>query len=447
MEIQSSSTPSSTQPRHWGRHVCVTAWAVWLIVGFDAVAAERLSLEQALHRAEQRSQQLVAQGYAITASRELSSAAGRLPDPTLKAGVNNLPVDGPDRFSVTRDFMTMRSIGVAQEFTHGEKLQARTARFAREAEAGEAARALTLANLRRATALAWLERHYRERTHTLLQQQRIEAALQIDAAEAAYRGGRGGQADVFAARSAVARIDDSIRLVALQISIARTQLARWVGEDAAEPLPLPAGLEVISLDASEVERRLAYHPQVTLMERREAIARAEADIAQLNRRSDWSVELMYSQRGPAFSNMVSLNVSIPLQIQRASRQDRELAARLAGIEQARAEREEALRERAAETLGWVLQWQGNRDRLAHYDGTLIPLAAARTQAAIAAYRGGTAPLTAVLEGRRIEIETRLERLRLESETATLWAEVEYLIPAEYLPQRAAGAAPIEVSPR
>jgi hypothetical protein len=38
------------------------------------------------------------------------------------------------------------------------------------------------------------------------------------------------------------------------------------------------------------------------------------------------------------------------------------------------------------------------------------------------------PLIAVLEARRGEIDTRMERLRLEMEAARLWAQLEYLIP-------------------
>jgi hypothetical protein len=51
----------------------------------------------------------------------MAAAAGQLPDPVLKLGLNNLPIDGPDRYSVTRDFMTMRSVGVMQELTRAEK--------------------------------------------------------------------------------------------------------------------------------------------------------------------------------------------------------------------------------------------------------------------------------------------------------------------------------------
>ena len=105
---------------------------------------------------------------------------------------------------------------------------------------------------------------------------------------------------------------------------------------------------------------------------------------------------MYSQRGPAYSNMVSVNVSVPLQWDQKKRQDREFSSRLAVAEQMRAQREEATREHAADIRMWWQEWQSNRERLAQYDSALIPLAAERTRAAIAAYRGGSGPLTAVL---------------------------------------------------
>jgi len=126
-----------------------------------------------------------------------------------------------------------------------------------------------------------------------------------------------------------------------------------------------------------------------------------------------------------------VNVSIPLQWDQKNRQDRELAAKLATAEQMRAQREEVTREHLAETRSWLQQWQSNRDRMAQYDSALIPLASDRTRAAIAGYRGGGAPLTSVLEARRMEIDTRMERLRLEMETAGLWAQLEYLIPTEH----------------
>ena len=93
------------------------ALAVLLSLGALQAQAASLTLDDALRLAQERSRQLPAQDAAASAAREMAVAAGQRPDPTLKAGINNLPINGPDRFSLTRDFMTMRSIGVMQEFT------------------------------------------------------------------------------------------------------------------------------------------------------------------------------------------------------------------------------------------------------------------------------------------------------------------------------------------
>ena len=395
---------------------------------FHAQAAP-LTLDEALRLAQERSRQLPAQDASAQAARQMAVAAGQRPDPMLKAGINNLPINGPDRFSLTNDFMTMRSVGVSQEFTRDGKLKARAARFEREAEVAEAGRELALANLQRDTATAWLDRYYQERMREVLITQRDEARLQIEAADATYRAGRGSQADLFAARSAVAQIEDRIAQTERQIATANTLLARWVGSAAAEPLAAPPVLDAVRLRPEELESQLAYHPQIAVMFRQEAVARAEADVAQSAKQTDVSVELMYSQRGPAYSNMVSINVSIPLQWDQKNRQDRELAAKLATVEQMRAQREEETRMHVAEALAMLQEWGSDRDRLRRYDNSLLPLANERTRAAIAGYRGGTGPLAAVLEARRGEIDTRMERLRLEMDAARLWAQLNYLVPA------------------
>ncbi|CAN5134972.1 TolC family protein [soil metagenome] len=405
------------------------ALTVLLGCGAIQVRAAPLTLDEALRLAQERSRQLPAQQASAAAAREMAIAAGQRPDPILKAGINNLPVDGVDRFSLSRDFMTMRSIGVMQEFTREGKLKARAARFQREAELAEAGGGLVLAKLQRETAVAWLERHYQERILDVLVSQRDEARLQIDAAEAAFRGGKGSQADVFAARSGVAQIEDRLAQTRRQIATAITQLARWVGTQAADALAAPPLFDVVRLRAEDLDSHLVHHPQIEILARQQAMAQAEVDVAQASKKPDVSVELMFNQRGSAYSNMVSVNLSVPLQWDPTNRQDREVAAKLALVDQLRAEREEATRAHVAEALAMLQEWHSDRERLTRYDDSLLPLASERTRASMAAYRGGSGPLTAVLDARRGEIDTRLERLRLEMEAARLWAQLNYLVPA------------------
>jgi outer membrane protein TolC len=428
------SIPSHGQ-RRWLAAAARIALALALGVGAaQARAAEALTLDRALQLASERSRQVVADEAAAAGARDMALAAGQLPDPVLKAGIVNLPIDGPDRFALTRDFMTMRTIGVMQELTRDAKRRARSARFEREAEFEEARRSLTLANTQRDTAIAWLDRYYQERLRDLLVGQRDEAKLQVEAADAAYRGARGSQADVFAARGAVEQMEDRIVEAERRIATAKTMLARWVGADpATQPLGAAPSIDSVRLGPADLEAQFAHHPEIRVMAKKEETAAAEAEVARANRHSDWSVELMVSQRGPAYSNMVSVNVAVPLQWDQANRQDRELAARLSGVEQVRAEREEATRAHVAEALAMLQEWHSDRERLTRHERALIPLAGERTRAALAAYRGSNGPLAAVLEARRGEIEARMERLRLEMETARLWARLNYLIPVGHEP--------------
>jgi outer membrane protein TolC len=413
-----------------GRKARAATLALFLgTAALPSLAADALSLDEALRLAQERSRQLPAQQAAATASRQMAVAAGQRPDPVLKAGVNNLPVNGPDRLSLTRDFMTMRSVGVMQEFTRHSKLEARVARFEREAEVADATRQLALADLQRDTAVAWLDRHYQERMREVLVAQRNEARLLVEATDAAYRGGRGSPSEAFAARSAAALIEDRIAQTERQIATAKTRLARWVGPPANEALGAPPAMQTVRFRPDDLEAQLAHHPELAVLQKREEMAQAEAEVARANKKSDVSVELMVNQRGPAYANMVSINVAVPLQWAPKDRQDRELAARLATADQARAEREEATRTHVAEALAMWQEWQSNRERLARYDSTLIPLASERTRAAMAAYRGAGSPLAVVLDARRSEIDTRMERLRLAMDTARLWAQLTYLIPA------------------
>lgn len=393
--------------------------------------AQPLTLDRALELARARSQAVVAQDSAAAAARELAVAAGQLPDPTLTVGVNNLPVTGPERFSLTDDFMTMRSIGVMQEFTREGKRKARSARYEREAESAEAGKQLAVANLSRDTALAWLDRYYQEGIAAMLRRQRDEATLSIDAAEATYRGGRGSQGDVIMARAAVAMIDDRIAQNDRDVLTAKTMLTRWVGTPAIGPLAAPPLTATSPIDIAELDTRLAHHPAIAVLTKQEEVAQADAEVARAAKDTDWSLALMYSQRGPSYSNMVSINVSIPLQWDQRNRQDREVAAKLALADQARAQREEMLRDHLAEIRVMWQEWQSYRERLGRYDSTLVPLATERTLAAITAYRSGTGPLATVLDARRSEIDTGIDRLKLELESARVWARLYFLIPPEH----------------
>lgn len=394
-----------------------------------------LTLAESQRLAVAHSRQLTAQDAAIAAAREMAVAAGQRPDPVLKAGIDNVPLAGPDRFSLGADFMTMRRIGVMQEFTGAAKRALRAERYEREAGKAQAQKMAATAAIERDTAIAWLDRFYLESMAGAAGELVSQAALEIDAADSAYRAGRGSQAELFAARSLHAMAQDRASELARRVGNARIMLARWTGAAPDAPLAGRPAIDTIRLDPATLDAHLAHHPLIAVISGEEDIARTEAKLAEAGRKADWSVEVAFQQRGPGYPNMLSVGLSLPLQWDRAHRQDRELGARLARAEQAVAEREEMLRVHVAETSAMIAEWENGRERLARFERELVPLAAQRSEATLAAYRGGKTSLPEVLAARRGETEVRLQALQLQMETARLWAQLNFLFPTG-----AAGAA-------
>jgi outer membrane protein TolC len=360
----------------------------------------------------------------------MAVSAAQNPDPVLRLGVDNLPINGSDQFTIGGDSMTMRRIGIMQEFTRSEKRQLRGERYEREAEKALAQKAATVAEIQRDTALAWLDRYYAQVLASLMSDQIKQVRLEIEVAESVYRAGRGSQADVLTARAALVGMEDRASEFKLRVSTAKVALARWVGDAAEEPLSGKPATDQIRLDVAALDADLVHHPTIAVMVKQEELATTEAKLAQANKQSDWSVEIAYSQRGQQFSDMVSIGVSIPLEWNQKNLQNREVAAKLAMAEQARAERDELLRAHVAEVRTMLAEWNNAHERSTRIEHELVPLAVERTGATLAAYRGGKSSLNEVLAAQRNEIEVRQQAVQLELEAARLWAQLNFLFPKD-----------------
>ena len=413
---------------HWLSFIALlTASFATAVMAQPQVSSEPLTLENALQLAEHRSQALLAQDAAAQASQELAIEAGQLPDPMLELSVNNLPVNGPMAYSLTEDFMTSRNIGISQTYTREAKRHARANVFELKADKAQITKKLTLTEIRQNTALAWFDGYYQQQMVELLTREQQEASLQVEAAEAIYRAGTGPQSDIFLAKTTVAEIQDRIHQAQARLENAKTTLSRWVGDINNISLDAAPDITQSPLDTQHLYHQVSEHPDIAVMRAEEAVAMAEAKVARQEKQSDWTWSVMYGERSSGSSDMISIGVSVPLQWNQENRQDRVVAAELAQADQVRAEREEMTREHIAETARWLDTWKSNLVRLSDYEAALIPLSSQRTNAVLAEYRGGKGKLVAVLDARKMEIATRIEKLRIEMETAALWATLEYLI--------------------
>ena len=408
------------------------------VAGFS----QPLTLAEAQRLAVERSRNLAAQSRGVDAAREMAAAASRLPDPVLTLAVDNLPIEkerppeepahpalakaSGNRYSTTRDSMTMKRIGVMQEWTRGEKRELRAERYRLEANKGQAEIDAARATIRRDTAIAWMDAWHADAMAAAIAEQRVRGLQEAELAEAEYRAGRGTQGDLLMARTNLAMLDDRAAELERKAKVARTTLARWAGPDASRPLAGRPEFAGVHIDAHGLDADLGRHPQIQVLARAQEIAAADARIAQAAAKPDISTELSYQMRGSAYGDMVSFEVKIPLPWDTGNRQDREVRARLAIADQASDLRDEALREHVAEVRNMLHEFESNRGRIVRYEREIVPLAAARAEATMSAFRGARATANEVLAARRAELEARLQQLQLEGETARLWAQLSFL---------------------
>lgn len=383
-----------------------------------------LAFDEAIDVGEQRSARINAGYAAVSAATEQIPRAAQLPDPKLRLGIDNLPVSNPDAFSLTRDFMTMKRIGYAQDVPNAEKRQARGERAARERDVELTMLAAQRAQVRQDIALAWLELYYAQQTENALARLAESYKLEADTAGPAVSAGRMQPSAVVAAHAAVETVRDRILEQSRNVARARAMLAALVGDAGERPLGAPPNVNVLA-HRPDVLADIDAHPAQRVFEQREALAASEVALATSTRNPDWSWEVSFGQREPRFSNMVSVMVSMDLPLFKRDRQNRDVATRVQQLEQARALREDARRMHQGEVRALIAEWTIAGERSQRLEKNLLPLTRERADLTLAAYRGGRGELSAVLESRRGETDVRISQLAAELERARAWARLNY----------------------
>ena len=374
-----------------------------------AVAAP-LSLDQALDLAVQRSEAARAARAGLASASETARAAGQLPDPMLRAAVENLPVTGADRLSTARDSQTMKRIGISQEWLSRDKRAARQA-AAEAAVDREAVQArVATADARLQTALAYLDAYFAGEALKLTTLTEHHVHEELEAARARLSSAAGGSAEVLALTAARGTAEDETAEVRQQQGAAKVALQRWVGVPVDELMTvpvLPAPTEQVYVDGS---------PAVLALQSDIEVARRVTTAAATDRQSNWTWEVSYGQR-TGYSDMVSVGVSIPLQVAPAERQDRETSAKRALVERAEAQLAEATRTATADYRALTSDAQRLQERIERFRSGVVAPAEQRTAAVMAAYRSNQATLVSLFEARHVEVDVQRKLLNLQRDLA------------------------------
>ncbi len=401
-------------------------WAALLVAGAAHAQQPPFTLDAALQSATDHSASMQAAQASVRAISEAAVKAGQLPDPMLKAGIDNLPVNGGQRFTVGQDFMTMRRIGIEQEWVSGDKRRLRSALANEQVGRERAGYLAQLASVRQQTATAWLNAVYAKQALALQQALLDHMNHEFDATKASYRGAKASAVDVVQARAMLAQTQDQWLKARQVYQTALIALSRWTAVPASDVTGTPPAPESFVSSLPPDELRVS---QPALITAADDIAVAEADTAVANseRRPNWTWEVAYQQRGGAYSNMVSVGVTIPLPLNRRNRQNRDVAEKAELATKARLMYEDTLRQVQADIRSQSETLASGRERIANLSASLLPAADQRVQLANAAYRAGTGSLADTFAARRAQLDAQLQVLDLRRDVSQTWAQLEYQV--------------------
>lgn len=373
--------------------------------------AAPLTFDAALALADQSAPSLAAKHADSEAAGQSRIAAGRLPDPKMRLGLDNFPTSGPAAGRFGPDSQTQASIGFIQDVPSSAKRRAERARADADIDAAKSATDVQVRNVKLNTALAWMDLFYA--------QKRLAALDEIDHALAPLRksapsqlaAGTARPAETLEAEQLTAALGDRRAELKAMVGKARAELIRWTGDEQAEAA---GNAPDMSIDEQALRTALSDHPMVRAYDANGRQADADRDLAKAGKNPDWSFDVAYQRRDPAFGDMVTAGVTISLPLFGSTRQDPIIAARTQTARRVRYEREDALRGLAAQLDADLADHVMRHDQWMRSEGTLVPLAKKRAELERSSYAAGNASLSNVLSAMLALAEAKIEALNREA---------------------------------
>ena len=351
-------------------------------------------------------------------------AAGELPEPTLRVGLNNFPIQSG---GFTTEGMTQAAVGLRQAFPAGRTRSINTRRFdLMAAEMNENAEARGR-DVLTAARKAWLDLYYWEVAHDLVRESRPFFADLATITRSLYAVGRKSQQDVLRAELELSRLDDRLIEMRRQRARAEAVLGEWIGRDAIRPVArsLPDWHELPAIEAMQVS--LQQHPLLLAADSKIEARGASVDLANEQSKPDWALDIGYGYRdgflpsGTPRSDFVTVGVTVGLPFLRKKSVDRNLSAALQDRSAAQLTREQVLRGLQSQLTAEHAQWEELSRRLLLYDTRILGQARDHAESSLLSYQSDRGDFADVMRGYIDDLNTRIEHVRLQVERAQSYA--------------------------
>ncbi len=354
------------------------------------------------------------------ALRDRSAAAADLPDPVLRLGLNNYPIESG---GFSTEGMTHAAIGISQMFPRGKSRHLNSEKLERLADAADESAAARERDVLALSRRAWLDAYFWQASGALLRESRPFFRDLAEISRSLYEVGRKSQQDVLRAELELSRLDDRLIDNERQLARARAVLGEWVGEASVRPVAdkLPAWDRIPTLD--DLRRELSVHPRLRAADAEVSARDTGVELAKQRARPDWAVSLGYSYRegnlpgGEPRSDFVSLGVTVDLPFFSRRSVDGTLAAALKEESAAKARREQLSRQLVRELEAEYVHWIELSRRLELFETRILAQASNHAEAALLAYQNDRADFADVMRGFIDNLDTRTQYLELQVQQA------------------------------
>lgn len=414
------------------KYQTLSLWLGGVLLGFlsPAVQAQSWTLAQTLTEAQRYSAELSASRNEAQALDMMADSATQLPDPKLKFGIENVPVQGSNDQRFTREGMTMQRIGIMQSYVSAEKRERKSQTLQAQARGVEAKSEAIRAALQRDTAQAWLDLALSKQALTTAKNLVNETERQQGVQKASVGAGSASPDSVLSLQMTLSAMRDKVTLARRDVQLAQSRLFQLTGQaitDVQGPLPryqrLPA-------DEKTLEEAIVRHPEVEAAQRESETAKARSAQSAIAAIPDVDVEVFYAHRAEGYDDMAGVMFTVDLPLFQSRRQDKDYAAEVSRSMQAVDQLTLIQREHVAQVQSLVAQYQAAQTLWQRQRDDLLPLQHQRLAVLAAQYRSGQSELPALLEARRSVLDTELAANQAEREMARTWAAIQWLIPQD-----------------
>ena len=378
--------------------------------------AEDLALEQ-----EPGQVAYLARAHALD---EQAVAAGQLPDPILRIGLQNYPINSGN---FTTEGMTQAQLGFRQAFPRGKSRAVSTRRLRSLATVQSENAEARMRDVLTATRIAWLETYFWQRAQGVLLESRPFFEDLVSITQSMYAVGRKSQYDVLHADLELSRLDDRLIEARRSRDAAQASLSRWLPNNAYRPvadkLPLWEQIPVLA----DLQQNLSTHPLLLAADADISAQQSGVDLANENKKPGWALDLGYGYRdgfladGTPRSDFVSLSITVDLPVFKENRQDRKLAAALSERSAAVATKGQLHAQLRSQLNSEYTHWTELTRRMVLYETKILQLSESQAEAALLAYQSDAGDFSDAMRAHVSNLDTRLEHIGLQIERAQSYA--------------------------